>query len=253
MKLLDHTPRLRMFAGPNGSGKSTMKAALKPSLLGTYINPDEIQAELEQGNFLDLAAYGVHTNATEMRDFFRHSTLLAKANLLDAAEHLTFNHNTVNFFEVEVNAYWASVAADFIRQKLLRAGHSFSFETVMSAPDKVALLANARRRGYRTYLYFVATDGPNINLSRVRYRVQTGGHDVPAEKITSRYYRSLALLWEAVQHADRAYLFDNSTANLIWLAEVTDATSLEIKVDAVPSWFQTYVLDKIGPSEAVTI
>jgi predicted ABC-type ATPase len=66
MKLLDQTPRLRMFAGPNGSGKSTMKAALKPSLLGIYINPDEIQAEIEKFDFLDLAAYGIQTDKAEI-------------------------------------------------------------------------------------------------------------------------------------------------------------------------------------------
>ena len=38
--------RLRMFAGPNGSGKSTIKSVLQPELLGVYINPDEIEAEL---------------------------------------------------------------------------------------------------------------------------------------------------------------------------------------------------------------
>ncbi len=39
-------PRLRMFAGPNGSGKSTVKSAFNPDLLGTYINPDELEVEM---------------------------------------------------------------------------------------------------------------------------------------------------------------------------------------------------------------
>ncbi len=36
-------PRLRMFAGPNGSGKSTIKAVLRPELLGVCVNPDELE------------------------------------------------------------------------------------------------------------------------------------------------------------------------------------------------------------------
>jgi len=32
-----------MFAGPNGSGKSTLKAYLPTDLLGSYLNPDEIE------------------------------------------------------------------------------------------------------------------------------------------------------------------------------------------------------------------
>ena len=36
-------PRLRVFAGPNGSGKSTLKEVLPESLLGVYVNADEIE------------------------------------------------------------------------------------------------------------------------------------------------------------------------------------------------------------------
>ncbi len=45
-------PRLRMFAGPNGSGKSTIKAVIRPELLGVYINPDEIEKEIQEYDFL---------------------------------------------------------------------------------------------------------------------------------------------------------------------------------------------------------
>ena len=73
------------------------------------------------------------------------------------------------------------MAADFIRQKLLEARVSFTFETVMSVPDKVAFLRKAQQFGYRTYLYYVATEDPDINISRVRYRVKMGGHPVPED------------------------------------------------------------------------
>ena len=46
-------PRLRMFAGSNGSGKSTFKAIIRPELLGIYINPDEIEKEICEYDFLD--------------------------------------------------------------------------------------------------------------------------------------------------------------------------------------------------------
>ena len=54
-------PRLRMFAGPNGSGKSTMKSVLKPELLGIYVNPDEIEKEINRNDSLDLDDFGVTT------------------------------------------------------------------------------------------------------------------------------------------------------------------------------------------------
>ncbi len=45
----------------------------------------------------------------------------------------------------------------------------------MSSPDKVELLEKSRRLGYRNYLYFVATDDRQINVSRVEIRVKEGG------------------------------------------------------------------------------
>ena len=242
--MLGKTPRMRMFAGPNGSGKSTMKSVVKPSLLGFYINPDEIEAEIAEYGFLDFNRFGITTAKTEILNFFQNSILLEKADLLDEAEHLKFNDNKLDFFEVDINAYFASVAADFIRQKLLLSSNSFTFETVMSSPDKVNLLEKARGRGYRTYLYYVATDDPIINISRVQHRVKTGGHNVPTDKITSRYYRSLDLLSEAIKFTNRAYIFDNSGSSLLWLAEITDAKSIELKTENITPWFKAYVLDK---------
>ena len=119
----------------------------------------------------------------------------------------------------------------------------------MSHPGKVALLEKAQQAGYRTYLYFVATDDPEINGSRVRNRVGLGGHPVPEDKIISRYHRSLALLLEAIKHTNRAYIFDNSTDSsnprLAWLAEVTDGQLLVLKTERIPAWFQRAVIHKI--------
>jgi predicted ABC-type ATPase len=152
---------------------------------------------------------------------------------------------------VVVNSYLASVTVDFLRNKLLEKKDSFTFETVMSHPSKVELLARAQRDGYRTYLYFVATDDPAINISRVRNRVKLGGHGVPEDRIGPRYHRSLDLLMEAIQHTNRAYIFDNSGDNddkkHSWLAEITEGTVLELKSDQIPPWFKRAVLDKITP------
>ena len=243
-------PRLRMFAGPNGSGKSTIKAVVPEKLLGVYLNPDEIQKDIEHHGFLDFAAYGVQTTRDEVLSFFTESALIQKAGLGNEAARLQFTSQQLVFSHVEVNAYFASVAADFLRQKLLQQRVSFSFETVMSSADKVDLLKKAQQLGYRTYLYYIATDDPAINVSRVRARVNLGGHDVPEDKIISRYARSLRLLMEAVKHTNRAYLFDNSSqgADRLWVAEITEGKELELKCDPMPLWFQKAVWEKIQPT-----
>ena len=103
------------------------------------------------------------------------------------------------------------------------------FETVMSSPDKIALLEKAQQLGYRTYLYYIATDDPAINVAR--------------------YARSLDLLLAAVKHTNRAYLFDNSRqgSDRLWVAEVTEGHDLELKCDPIPLWFQNAVWKKVQP------
>jgi predicted ABC-type ATPase len=247
----DETPRLRMFAGPNGSGKSTLKSYLPKELLGVYINPDDLENEIRRQGFLDFAAYGVTTTADEVLPFLLNSSQLIAAGSGEAARQPNFSRGRLELGNAELNSYFASVASDFIRQKLLEKRLSFTFETVMSHHSKVDLLKQAQQAGYRIYLYFVATDDPTINISRVKSRVKLGGHTVPENRIATRYYRSLDLLMEAIRHTNQAYVFDNSGDNQnkkhTWLAEITDGRELELKSDRIPAWFKRAVLDKISP------
>lgn len=141
------TLRLRMFAGPNGSGKSTFKSIIRPELLGMFINPDEIEKDIRNFDFLDLDHYEIQTTKEEILNFFIKSPLLKTADLLDDARELRFNDGKLSFFNAGVNSYFASVAADFIRHKLIECSKSFTFETVMSFPDKIEFLRTAQSRG----------------------------------------------------------------------------------------------------------
>lgn len=243
-------PRLRMFAGPNGSGKSTIKETLPPQWLGVYINADEMEKAIRSDGYLSLPSFEVMADTVELQAFLQASTLLAKEGLLPQAQQLTVVDGKVCFGAIVINSYWASVLADFIRHKLLAAQVSFTFETVMSSPDKVDFLHKAQQAGYRTYLYFVATEDPEINVARVQYRVETGGHPVAEDKIRSRYVRSLQWLPQAVAYADRAYIFDNSGSERVWIAEVTDGIEVEMKTDEMPAWFKTALWDKFEPEDA---
>lgn len=242
-------PRLRMFAGPNGSGKSTIKLyvskIISEKLFGYYINPDEFEKTINQSGFLDFGNFNLAIDESEVLNFFQKSEWLKKVGLAAEISKLGFNKNKLDFSALKVNSYFASVASDFIRRKLLLSQQTFTFETVMSSRDKVDFFAAVQNSGYRTYLYFVATEDPEINISRVGIRVSEGGHNVPADKIATRYYRSLELLWEAIKYSNRAYIFDNSAAESEWIAEITNAKNIELKTGNVPAWFKKYVLDKI--------
>lgn len=112
----------------------------------------------------------------------------------------------------------------------------------MSSRDKVLFLKKAQDLGYRTYLYFIATQDPVVNISRVENRVKQGGHSVPKDKIISRYYRSLELLSEAVKYSNRAYIFDNSSQEKLWVAQINNGKEFEFKNETIPKWVDKYLL-----------
>ena len=62
--------------------------------------------------------------------------------------------------------------------------------------------------------------------------------------------RSLDLLIEAIQFTNRAYIFDNSTHEHIWLAEITNGHLLEMKTDQVPAWLKKALGSKFNIGNA---
>jgi len=119
----------------------------------------------------------------------------------------------------------------------------FCFETVMSHPSKIDEFIEAKNSGYKTYLYFICTDDPEVNISRVENRVQKGGHDVAKDKIVSRYYDTLKNLLPAIVHIDKCYLFDNSEDRFRLISTIVNGTlKIEIEPDDLPNWFIEYVL-----------
>lgn len=247
---MEKTPRLRLFAGPNGSGKSTIQDVIPAHLKGVYINPDDIEREAKASGAIYLEDYSVQLPGASIRNYFYQSPLTKKAQLTPQLDTLIFEDSCIRCTSPNaINSYMASIASALIRDKLIETGKSLTFETVMSSADKIDVLKKARDAGFKNYLYYIATDDPDINIQRVHNRVQAGGHDVPEEKIRQRYHRSLGLLAEAIKLSDRAFIFDNSGAKgSLLLAEVTPSGEIDIKVEEAPSWFYHGVIQKFTPS-----
>jgi predicted ABC-type ATPase len=103
----------------------------------------------------------------------------------------------------------AQIAAER-REACLRDGRSLAFETVFSAPDKIDFVRRAIAAGFFVRLFFVGTDGPEINAARVARRMLEGGHEVPIRKILDRWSRSIASCATVATEVDRLYLYENS-------------------------------------------
>ena len=100
------------------------------------------------------------------------------------------------------------------REECINNRRSLIFETVLSAPDKISFIQRAKQQDFFIRLFFIGTDNPQINAARIAYRVMTGGHDVPIQKIISRYYKSVANCSLLVPVVDRLYVYDNSVDNV---------------------------------------
>ena len=124
---------------------------------------------------------------------------------------LRFINADVLALELDMEAYTAARVAGSLRRALLEQGESFVFETVFSDPvgDKLAFLKDAVARGYTVVLCFIGISGPEVSEQRVAMRVSQGGHDVPPEKLVTRYPRTLTNLQGAIRQLPHVWIFDN--------------------------------------------
>lgn len=135
----------------------------------------------------------------------------------------------------------ATRLADRYRENLLEQKTSFVFETVFSDPvgDKVEFLRRAQNAGYRVALIFIGLDNATVSKARVIERVAKGGHDVPDDKLQSRFPRSLTNLARALQTVDLAMLFDNSKADQPFRHVATfESGELVAVTELKPGWIE---------------
>lgn len=120
----------------------------------------------------------------------------------------------INADEIKKNLkcsdYEAAELAEKQREAHLQNNEDFCFETVMSTTRNINLLKRAKEKGYFIRCYYILTTDPLINIFRVQARVEAGGHDVPEEKIISRYDKALELVKDVVAVCDICHIYDNS-------------------------------------------
>jgi predicted ABC-type ATPase len=114
--------------------------------------------------------------------------------------------------ELEIDAYRAAEMAGALREKLLEQQESFVFETVFSDPvgDKISFLQRAAGAGYNVILCFIGISDPAMSEERVTMRVTQGGHDVPTEKLATRFPRTLENLRKSIRTLPHVFVFDNN-------------------------------------------
>ncbi len=112
----------------------------------------------------------------------------------------------------EGHAYEAAAVAASTRSRLIELRRPFIAETVFSHPSKLDLMDEAARAGYYVALHVLMVPEA-LAVVRVDYRVASGGHGVPIDKIRQRYRRLWANVADAVPKAASATFWDNANLN----------------------------------------
>lgn len=141
--------------------------------------------------------------------------------------------------ELGLSAAEAMATANALRRALVARRESFVFETVFSDPvgDKLAFLADTAANGYTVVLCFIGIASADQSDERVAMRVSQGGHDVPVDKIRSRFSRTLSNLHAAIQRLPHVMVFDNSDlARPFRLVAIYENGQRRFHDDPVPPW-----------------
>lgn len=117
---------------------------------------------------MDFTDYKLSVSDEQIKQFIKKSTFSPqKRKELDLWSKLKVSENKLTS-STNIDSYLAVDIAEFIRQELLSNDISFTYETVMSYSGKIDFLRLAIEKGYRVYLYFIATEDPEINISRIK-------------------------------------------------------------------------------------
>lgn len=128
-------------------------------------------------------------------------------------------------------------------RSFLNARESFVIESTLAGrdPDRpstyIAMMHEARALGYRVDFVFIALDAPAMHVLRVADRVRRGGHDIPTELVTARYWVSTGVrLGQGYDAADGFVLLNASAAGSFRILVVAEHGEASYLSATVPEW-----------------
>ncbi|QWR77063.1 zeta toxin family protein [Candidatus Magnetomonas plexicatena] len=85
----------------------------------------------------------------------------------------------------------------------IRHNRSFVIETTFSGKN-LSRISKLKANGYKIKTIFVFVETPEIAKQRIKERVRLGGHNIPDDDVTRRFYRSKNNFW----HIYKIYLMN---------------------------------------------
>lgn len=118
----------------------------------------------------------------------------------------------------------ASISASkFMIKKIIylfKRQEDFAIETTLATRTLLKTIRLAQKNGYKVTILYLWLNSPELALSRVAARVDAGGHNIPKDTITRRYFAGLNYLFnDYMPLCDRWILADNSEIPFKVIAE----------------------------------
>lgn len=92
----------------------------------------------------------------------------------------------------------------------IERGLDYSFETTLGGNTITDLLIKAADKGISVRLWYAGLASPELHIARVAARVAAGGHDIPEDKIRTRYDSGRENLLRLLPKLAELQIYDNS-------------------------------------------
>lgn len=116
-------------------------------------------------------------------------------------------------------------------RSLIEAKASFAIESTLSGKTYVALIREAKARGYRFLLHYIVIGSGAQAVGRVALRVKLGGHHVPEDDVLRRFDRSRRhFIADYLPLADEWGLWDNQSPPPKQIADSSTHTLEDLQV-----------------------
>ena len=111
----------------------------------------------------------------------------------------------------------------------IRNGETFAFETTLAARSYKETILLAQAMGYHVTLIYFWLDSPEMAITRVKKRVEEGGHHIETEVIRRRYTRGLQNLFSIyLPLVNETLIFESTTIDVLQIAYATGEKLIEV-------------------------
>lgn len=117
---------------------------------------------------------------------------------------------------------------------LFKMNENFAIETTLATKIYKSKIEKAIENGYTIKLLFFWLPNVEMAINRVAIRVSEGGHDIPKDVITRRYFRGIENLFKIyIPLCNEWAVFDNSDGEPIKIAQ---GIKSEIEIIQTRNW-----------------